>query len=42
MEGVHSAEAVIDNGQFGVHTIRLETGRLARQAAGSALVTTSG
>ncbi len=38
MEGVHSAEAVIDNGQFGIHTIRFETGRLARQAAGSAVV----
>ena len=38
MEGVHSAEAVIDNGQFGTHTIRFETGRLARQAAGSAAV----
>ncbi|MBV9450099.1 MAG: polyribonucleotide nucleotidyltransferase [Streptosporangiaceae bacterium] len=38
MEGVRSAEAVIDNGEFGVHTIRFETGRLARQAAGSALV----
>ncbi len=42
MEGVHSAEAVIDNGEFGVHTIRFETGRLARQAAGSALVTLGG
>ncbi len=38
MEGVHSAEAVIDNGQFGTHTIRFETGRLARQANGSAVV----
>jgi polyribonucleotide nucleotidyltransferase len=38
VEGVHSAEAVIDNGQFGIHTIRFETGRLARQAAGSAVV----
>ena len=42
MEGVHSAEAVIDNGEFGVHTIRFETGRLARQAAGSSLVTLDG
>ena len=42
MEGVHSAEAVIDNGEFGVHTIRFETGRLARQAAGSALVALDG
>jgi polyribonucleotide nucleotidyltransferase len=38
VEGVHSAEAVIDNGQFGTHTIRFETGRLARQANGSAVV----
>ncbi|HEY2443529.1 MAG TPA: polyribonucleotide nucleotidyltransferase [Streptosporangiaceae bacterium] len=38
MEGVYSAEAVIDNGQFGIHKIRFETGRLARQAAGSAVV----
>ena len=29
------AEAVIDNGRFGTRTIRFETGRLARQAAGS-------
>ncbi len=42
MEGARSAEAVIDNGEFGVHTIRFETGRLARQAAGSALVTLDG
>jgi polyribonucleotide nucleotidyltransferase len=39
MKGVKSAEAVIDNGEFGVRKIRFETGRLARQAAGSALVT---
>jgi polyribonucleotide nucleotidyltransferase len=39
VEGVQTAEAVIDNGQFGVHKIRFETGRLARQAAGSAVVT---
>ncbi len=38
MEGVHTAEAVIDNGQFGVHKLRFETGRLARLAAGSAVV----
>ncbi|TKK81226.1 polyribonucleotide nucleotidyltransferase [Herbidospora galbida] len=38
MEGVHSTEAVIDNGSFGTRTIRFETGRLARQAAGSAVV----
>ncbi len=39
MEGpdTFSAEAVIDNGQFGVRKIRFETGRLARQAAGSAV-----
>ncbi|WP_120005832.1 polyribonucleotide nucleotidyltransferase [Nesterenkonia muleiensis] len=36
---VHYAEAVIDNGQYGTSTIRFETGRLAKQAAGSALVT---
>jgi polyribonucleotide nucleotidyltransferase len=39
VKGVKSAEAVIDNGEFGVRKIRFETGRLARQAAGSALVT---
>jgi len=32
-----TAEAKIDNGGFGVRTIRFETGRLARQAAGSAV-----
>src|SRR6266487_3317503 len=32
---VHETEAVIDNGKFGTRTIRFETGRLARQAAGS-------
>ncbi len=39
MEGpqIHSAEAVIDNGPFGTRTLRFETGRLARQAAGSAV-----
>src|SRR5690349_6293823 len=37
-EGVHTAEAVIDNGQFGMVTIKFETGRLARLAAGSAVV----
>ena len=36
---VHFAEATIDNGRFGTSTIRFETGRLAKQAAGSALVT---
>jgi polyribonucleotide nucleotidyltransferase len=39
MKGVKSAEAVIDNGEYGVRKIRFETGRLARQASGSALVT---
>src|SRR6516165_2843696 len=38
VEGVRSAEAIIDNGEFGVRKIRFETGRLARQASGSALV----
>ena len=32
------AEAVIDNGSFGKRTIRFETGRLAKQAAGSVAV----
>jgi polyribonucleotide nucleotidyltransferase len=37
MEGqtIHTSEAVIDNGSHGTRTIRFETGRLARQAAGS-------
>ncbi|MBM3687047.1 MAG: polyribonucleotide nucleotidyltransferase, partial [Actinobacteria bacterium] len=30
-----TAEAVLDNGAFGSRTVRFETGRLARQAAGS-------
>ena len=34
---VQFAEAVIDNGKFGVRKVRFETGRLARQAAGSAI-----
>ncbi|WP_144938231.1 polyribonucleotide nucleotidyltransferase [Rothia kristinae] len=40
MEGpeIQFAEAVIDNGRFGQRTVRFETGRLAQQAAGSALV----
>jgi polyribonucleotide nucleotidyltransferase len=38
VEGVHTAEAVIDNGAYGMVTIRFETGRLAKQAAGSAVV----
>jgi polyribonucleotide nucleotidyltransferase len=32
---VHETVATIDNGTFGTRTIRFETGRLARQAAGS-------
>jgi polyribonucleotide nucleotidyltransferase len=36
---VHTAEAVIDNGTFGKRTVRFETGRLARQAGGSAMAT---
>ncbi len=39
MEGqVYSATAVIDNGTHGTRTIKFETGRLARQAAGSTAV----
>ncbi len=34
---VHIADAVIDNGSFGTRTIRFETGRLAQQAAGTAV-----
>ncbi len=39
MEGsdITAAEAIIDNGRFGTRTVRFETGRLAKQAAGSAL-----
>ena len=39
MEGddITAAETVIDNGKFGKRIIRFETGRLARQAAGSAM-----
>jgi polyribonucleotide nucleotidyltransferase len=33
--GIYETEAVIDNGSFGKRTIRFETGRLAKQAAGS-------
>jgi polyribonucleotide nucleotidyltransferase len=35
MTDITTVEAVIDNGRFGTRTIRLETGLLARQAAGS-------
>ncbi|GAA2101771.1 polyribonucleotide nucleotidyltransferase [Microlunatus panaciterrae] len=40
MEGpdLQFTEAVIDNGSFGTHTVRFESGLLARQAAGSATV----
>ncbi|MCZ3390211.1 MAG: polyribonucleotide nucleotidyltransferase [Actinomycetia bacterium] len=34
---VRSSEAIIDNGSFGHRIIKFETGRLARQAAGSAV-----
>ena len=34
-DGVHETVAVLDNGSFGTRTVRFETGRLARQAAGS-------
>ncbi|WP_182113590.1 MULTISPECIES: polyribonucleotide nucleotidyltransferase [unclassified Actinotalea] len=39
MEGpeIQFAEAVIDNGRFGTRTVRFETGRLAKQAAGAAV-----
>jgi len=39
MEGpdIVAAEATIDNGRFGSRTVRFETGRLAQQAAGSAV-----
>ncbi|EEZ90947.1 polyribonucleotide nucleotidyltransferase [Mobiluncus mulieris] len=44
MEGpeITAAEAVIDNGKFGKRVLRFETGLLARQAAGSAMVTLDG
>ncbi len=35
--GIHAAEAVIDNGRFGTRKVRFEAGRLAQQAAGSAV-----
>ncbi|MDT5236807.1 MAG: polyribonucleotide nucleotidyltransferase [Mycobacterium sp.] len=34
-DGVYESTAAIDNGSFGTRTIRFETGRLAKQAAGS-------
>ena len=40
-DGVTTATAVIDNGSFGSRSVTFETGRLARQAAGSVVVTTA-
>ena len=37
-EGVFETETTIDNGAFGTRNVRFETGRLAKQAAGSAVV----
>ena len=34
-DGVTTSVATLDNGSFGTRTVRFETGRLARQAAGS-------
>jgi polyribonucleotide nucleotidyltransferase len=34
-------EAIIDNGAFGKHVVRFESGLLARQAAGSTPSTSS-
>jgi polyribonucleotide nucleotidyltransferase len=33
--GIHETTAVLDNGAYGTRTVRFETGRLARQAAGA-------
>ena len=38
-DGVTTATAVIDNGSFGSRSLTFETGRLAKQAAGSVVVT---
>ncbi|MGJ3507126.1 polyribonucleotide nucleotidyltransferase [Enemella sp. A6] len=38
MEGPEFTEAVLDNGKFGKHTVRFESGQLAKQADGSAVV----
>ena len=38
MDDLYSTEAVIDNGAFGKHTVRFESGLLAKQADGSAAV----
>ncbi|MCL1837818.1 MAG: polyribonucleotide nucleotidyltransferase [Propionibacteriaceae bacterium] len=35
---VQSAQAIIDNGDFGKHVVRFESGLLARQASGSACI----
>jgi polyribonucleotide nucleotidyltransferase len=35
--GEHQSKAIIDNGTFGTREITFSTGRLARQAAGTAL-----
>ncbi|WP_040284161.1 polyribonucleotide nucleotidyltransferase [Tessaracoccus massiliensis] len=37
-QGMQCAEAVLDNGSYGKHTIRFEAGQLAQQADGSAAV----
>ena len=44
MEGpeITAAQAVIDNGKYGKRTLRFETGLLAQQAAGAAMVTLDG
>src|SRR5690348_13308708 len=34
-DGIYETVATIDNGKFGTRSIRFETGRLAKQAAGS-------
>ena len=39
---ISTAEAVIDNGAHGTRTVTFETGRLARQAAGSVTVALDG
>jgi polyribonucleotide nucleotidyltransferase len=39
---IHRSSAVLDNGSFGTRTITFETGRLARQAAGSVVATLDG
>ena len=38
-DGVFTASAVIDNGSYGSRTVTFETGRLAKQAAGSVVAT---